>query len=133
MARRRQSGHAGSVGAGAVVTIANAPANTWTRVGLVDLTRLVGDRNADRNIYSLIVTGKGQKFFSAGADVNAFADGDKAMAREMVRRFGEAFETLSQFRGVSIAAISGYAMGGLECALARDIRIAEEQTQMALP
>src|SRR5437899_9190646 len=99
------------VGHSAVVTIANPPANTWTRDGLADLTRLVGDLNADRNIYSLIVTGEGQKFFSAGADVNAFADGDKAMAREMARRFGEAFETLSQFRGVSIAAINGYAMG----------------------
>jgi enoyl-CoA hydratase/carnithine racemase len=122
------------VGHCAVVTIANPPANTWTPDGLADLARLVADLNADRNIYSLIVTGEGQKFFSAGADVNVFAGGDKAMAREMARRFGIAFEALSQFRGVSIAAINGYAMGGgLECALACDIRIAEEQAQMALP
>lgn len=122
------------IGHSAIVTLANPPANTWTREGLADLTRLVGDLNADRNVYSLIVTGQGQKFFSAGADLKLFADGDKAVAREMARRFGEAFETLSQFRGVSIAAINGYAMGGgLECALACDIRIAEEQAQMALP
>ena len=118
----------------AILTLANPPANTWTREGLVDLKRLVTDLNNDRNIYSLVVTGEGEKFFSAGADLKLFADGDKALALEMARRFGEAFETLSQFRGVSIAAINGYAMGGgLECALSCDIRIAEAQAHMALP
>ena len=96
----------------AVLTLSNPPANTWTREALADLTRLVKDLNADREIYTLVVTGEGEKFFSAGADLKLFADGDKAMAREMARRFGEAFETLSGFRGVSIAAINGYAMGG---------------------
>lgn len=118
----------------AVLTLSNPPANTWTREALADLTQLVRDLNADRNVYTLVVTGEGEKFFSAGADLKAFADGDKAVALDMARRFGEAFETLSQFRGVSIAAVNGYAMGGgLECALACDIRIAEEQAQMALP
>ncbi|UMR29056.1 enoyl-CoA hydratase [Massilia sp. MB5] len=118
----------------ALVTLANPPANTFTRDGLASLARLVQDLNGNPRITSLIVTGKGEKFFSAGADLKQFADGDKAMAREMARRFGEAFETLSRFRGVSIAAINGYAMGGgLECALACDIRIAESQAQMALP
>ena len=118
----------------ALVTLSNPPANTWTREGLSDLKRLVNDLNADLNIYSLVLTGEGEKFFCAGADLKLFADGDKALARDMARRFGEAFEALSQFRGVSIAAINGYAMGGgLECALACDIRIAEAQAQMALP
>ncbi|WP_211474414.1 enoyl-CoA hydratase [Collimonas humicola] len=122
------------VGHTAVVTMANPPANTWTGEALRDLTRLVQALNADNNIYSLVLTGEGEKFFCAGADLKLFADGDKVMAREMARRFGEAFETLSAFRGVSIAAINGYAMGGgLECALACDLRIAEEHAQMALP
>jgi enoyl-CoA hydratase/carnithine racemase len=118
----------------AVVTLANAPANAWTRDSLVALRNLVHDLDANRDVYALVITGQGEKFFSAGADLKQFADGDKAVAREAARRFGEAFEALSAFRGVSIAAINGYAMGGgLECALACDLRIAEEQAQMALP
>jgi enoyl-CoA hydratase/carnithine racemase len=118
----------------ALVTLDNPPAHTWTLDSLAALRQLVRDLDADRDVYALVVTGDGPKFFSAGADLKLFADGDKAVARAMARRFGEAFETLAAFRGVSIAAINGYAMGGgLECALACDLRIAEDHAQMALP
>ena len=96
----------------ALVTINNPPANTWDADSLTGLERLVEDCNADRSIYSMVVIGSGEKFFSAGADLNLFAEGDKGVAREMAENFGKAFETLSGFRGVSIAAINGFAMGG---------------------
>ncbi|OMH38313.1 enoyl-CoA hydratase [Motiliproteus sp. MSK22-1] len=118
----------------AVVTMNNPPANTWTEESLKALKKLVLELNEDKDIYSLVLTGQGEKFFSAGADLNLFAEGNMGVARNMSRYFGEAFETLSEFRGVSIAAINGFAMGGgLEVALACDIRIVEEQSQMALP
>lgn len=118
----------------ALVTLSNPPAHTWTQQSLAGLARLVRELDADREIYALVIIGDGEKFFSAGADLKLFAGGDKAVAATMARRFGEAFETLAAFRGVSIAAINGYAMGGgLECALACDLRVAEEHAQMALP
>ena len=118
----------------AVITLDNPPANTWTIQSLKDLNHLVEALTEDRDIYSLVITGKGGKFFCAGADINMFGDGDKAIAREVARRFSESFEDLSRFRGVSIAAINGYCMGGgMELALSCDIRIAEESALMALP
>lgn len=126
--RLEQRGHT------AIVTLNNPPAHTWTEQSLDALERLVNDLNADKNIYALVITGDGPKFFSAGADLKLFASGDKGVAATMARRFGTAFETLTKFRGVSIAALNGYAMGGgLECALACDLRIAEEHAVMALP
>lgn len=118
----------------AVLTMNNPPANTWTQDTLTALKETVTELNANKNVYALVITGQGEKFFSAGADLNVFASGDKGVAATMSKVFGDAFEALTNFRGVSIAAINGYAMGGgLEVALACDIRIAEEQAQMALP
>ena len=60
----------------AVVTLNNPAANTFTAAGLLRLTELVGELNRDMNIYALVVTGHGEKFFSAAmrsqADLNCF-------------------------------------------------------------
>lgn len=121
---------------GATVTIRlkRPPANAFTAEGLAALEETVDGLNRDAQVRAIVVTGTGPKFFSAGADLNQFADGDRAHARIAAQRFGAAFEALQNARAVTIAAINGYAMGGgLECALACDMRIAEEHAQMALP
>ncbi len=118
----------------ATVTINNPPANTWDLASLSGLKATIEALNQMPEVSALVIHGQGEKFFSAGADLKQFAEGDKKIARQVAERFGEAFETLAGFKGVTIAAINGYAMGGgLECALACDIRIVEEQAQLALP
>jgi enoyl-CoA hydratase/carnithine racemase len=116
-----------------LVTLENPPANTWTPDDLRALEALVRECEADRAVYAMVLTGAGEKFFSAGADLKNF-QGDKVFARHFIACFSAAFEALMNARFVTIAAINGYAMGGgLECALSCDIRIAEEHAQMALP
>src|SRR5258708_35608522 len=118
----------------AFITIDNPPANTWTPESLRSLEGLLAELNADRGIYAAVLTGTGGKFVCAGADLKNFQGDDKVLARHFIARFGAAFEALMNARCVTIAAINGYAMGGgLECALACDVRIAEEHAQMGLP
>jgi enoyl-CoA hydratase/carnithine racemase len=118
----------------ACITLNRAPVNAFNAEGLIELKRRVLELNGNTGVRAIVITGQGEKFFSAGADLASFASGDKATARAMARHFGEAFEALQEARPVVIAAINGYAMGGgLECALSCDIRIAEEHAVMALP
>jgi enoyl-CoA hydratase/carnithine racemase len=123
----QQQGHT------ALIRIDNPPANTWTPESLKELETLVARLDADRSVFAAVITGTGERFFSAGADLKSF-QGDKELARRFISAFGYAFEALMNARFVTIAAINGYAMGGgLECTLACDLRIAEEHAQMALP
>lgn len=118
----------------AIITFNNPPVNTWTPESLAYLKQLVTELNEDKDNYSLILHSDSEKFFSAGADLNRFNHDDKALSFDFAQAFGSAFEALSNYQGVSIAAITGFAMGGgLEVALSCDVRICEEQSQMALP
>ena len=118
----------------AIITLNNPPANTWTLESLQALEQLVRDLNEDNSVVSLVFVSDAPRFFSAGADLKQFANGDKDSAAEIASAFGRAFEAVTDFRGVTIAAINGFAMGGgLEIALACDLRLASEQAVMALP
>jgi enoyl-CoA hydratase/carnithine racemase len=118
----------------AIVTLNNPPANTWTPESLNYLKKIVDELNKDTENYSLILTSESEKFFSTGADLNHFNHNEKGLSFEFSVAFGSAFEALADYQGVSIAAITGFAMGGgLEVALSCDVRICEEQAQMALP
>ena len=91
----------------------------------------VEDIKNDENIRVVVLTGAGEKAFSAGADIKAMKGMNALGARELSLR-GErlclAFENLEK---PVIAAINGYALGGgLEVAMSCDIRIASENARM---
>ncbi len=118
----------------AILTLDNPPANTWTPESLEKLEQIIQELNRKANVVALIITSASEKFFSAGADLKRFDNLTPEEARPFAEGFGKAFEALSDFNGLTIAAINGYAMGGgLEVALACDLRVVEERAIMALP
>ncbi|MDP0562094.1 MAG: enoyl-CoA hydratase [Candidatus Endonucleobacter sp. (ex Gigantidas childressi)] len=118
----------------AVITLSNPPANTWEFESLRALKVAVTDLDKNKQITALIIRSASEKFFSAGADLKLFDGISEKEAGVMADAFGEGFEALSDFSGLSIAAIGGYAMGGgLEVALACDLRVVEKEAVLALP
>ncbi len=95
----------------AYITLDHPPANTWTLASLQAFLQMMVELDSRPDVVALVIRGAGDKFFCAGADLNMFVEGDVERARQVVDAFGKAFEALTRFHGVSIAAINGYAMG----------------------
>jgi enoyl-CoA hydratase len=118
----------------AVLTVNNPPANAL-KPELRDAFRAkLNEISGDDDVWSLIVTGAGERFFMAGADIPGLLNLDAQGALNRVRKTRELFSTLAAFQKPSIAAINGICMGGgLELALVCDIRIAADHVKLGLP
>jgi len=122
------------LGQSAIVTINNPPANAWTLESLKALTLAMEALDADSRVRSVVLTGAGERFFSAGADLAQFASSDRDAAARVIDAFAAAFNSVRQFRGVTVAAVNGFAVGGgLECALACDYIVIERGAKLGLP
>lgn len=117
-------------GAVALVSINRPRANVLCRALLVELVQCFAELS--RSLPGAVVlTGKGGNF-AAGADIAELAD--ETSARLLVEAAGAAFDAVAAFPRVTIAAISGYALGGgLELALACDLRVATNEARLGLP
>ena len=81
----------------------------------------------------VVITG-GPRAFSAGADVNEMGDMDPAAILAYYRQTGDVYERVARMPQPTIAAISGYCIGGgFELALATDFRVADDSAVFGLP
>jgi enoyl-CoA hydratase len=102
-----------------------------------DLVRAFDGFDADDDVWAVVLTGAGEKAFSAGVDLKEIRTKDSGPApglRPMGGFSRNVFETVLDCGKPTIAAINGWAMGGgCELALACDIRIAAEHARIGLP
>ncbi|HSS60870.1 MAG TPA: enoyl-CoA hydratase-related protein [Candidatus Limnocylindrales bacterium] len=118
-----------------VIVLDRPPANSYDYAFLRAFAAAIDDARADADIRAAVVTSASEKFFSAGADVSAFAAGT-ARSRLMTATLAhETFRKMENTPFVFIAAIAGHCLGGgFELALACDLRFAAEGSyQIGLP
>ncbi len=111
----------------AILELSNPPVNSYTHDLLREFDDAICQARMDENVHVIVVRGKGEKFFSAGADINMLA-GKSTAYRYCFALYGqEVLLRLEHTPKLVIAAINGHAVGGgLEIAMACDIRIAKK-------
>src|SRR4051794_4053987 len=108
----------------AYVTLDNPPANSYD-LGVIQAFAADVDKAIASDARVVVVRSASEKFFSAGADVKKFLDGDVDANMEMIRTSQAAFRRMAAAPQVFIAHIAGHALGGgLEITLACDLRYA---------
>ena len=105
--------------------------NAFSREVVEEVLQALEDVKNDENVRVVVLTGAGEKAFSAGADIKAMIGMNALRARDLSLMGEKLCLALENLEKPVVAALNGYALGGgLEVAMACDLRIASENARM---
>ncbi|MFQ6067953.1 MAG: enoyl-CoA hydratase/isomerase family protein [Candidatus Bathyarchaeia archaeon] len=108
--------------------------NAFNDVLMDELSDALDTAERDPSVKCLIITGEGDRSFSAGADLTMFSKATPVKAEEFSRIGQKVFGKIEEIPKPVIAAINGFALGGgLELALTCDFRVAAEHAELGSP
>ena len=111
----------------AILELSDPPANTYTYEMNKELDSAILEARMDEAVHVIVIRGAGEKFFSAGANIGMLTEVTPAFKYYFCLHANETMLRLEQTPKLVIAALNGHCVGGgLEIALAADIRIARE-------
>ena len=119
----------------AVLTLNDPPANTYSYEMMRQLDHAVLTARIDEAVQVIVITGQGDKFFCAGADIQMLANVTPSFKYYFCLHANETLNRLEQTPKLVIGAINGHCVGGgLEVAMAADIRVARKDAgKLGLP
>jgi enoyl-CoA hydratase/carnithine racemase len=111
----------------ALITLDDPPANTYTHEMMRQLDEAIVKARFDTDVYVIVLTGAGEKFFSAGANIGMLQEVTAGFKYCFCLHANETLNRLEHTPKLVIAALNGHTVGGgLEIAMAADIRIARK-------
>lgn len=119
----------------ATVTINRPKAlNALNKETLDEISLRIKDANNDENIKVIVITGAGDKAFCAGADLNVMKSAGAYTGMHLSQQGQKLTTEIEELEKPVVAAINGYTLGGgLELAMACDLRVASENAQLGQP
>ena len=110
------------------IELCEPPANTYSYEMMREIDAAVLDARMDPSIHVIVLRGAGEKFFCAGANIGVIKDADPDFKYYFCLHANETLLRLEQTAKLVIAALNGHTVGGgLEVALAADLRIARKE------
>jgi enoyl-CoA hydratase len=119
----------------ALLTLNDPPVNGYTHEMMKDLDGAILEARFDNDVHVVVITGHGEKFFCAGANINMLRESDPTFKYYFCLHANETLLRLEHTPKLCIAALNGHTVGGgLEVALACDLRIGRRGAgKMGLP